>query len=77
MIGAMKCRYWLCREEIPHTTKFTSLVSLGKSLGATYLNDLVVGKNAQYTSERFMQEAVMTLGEVISSSIYKPLHLFL
>ena len=70
MIGAMKCMYWLCMQEIPHTTNFSSLLELAKSLGATYLYDLCLGRNALYISERFMQEAVSCLGEVISSSIY-------
>ena len=70
MIGAMKCMYWLCRQEVPHTTNFSALLELAKSPGATYLSDLCLGKNAHYTSERFMQEAVSSLGEVISGSIF-------
>ena len=26
--GAMKCLYWLCKQEIPHTTNYQSLLSL-------------------------------------------------
>ena len=70
MIGAMKCMYWLCRQEVPHTTNFSALLELAKSLGATYLSDFSLGKNAHYTSERFMQEAVSSLGEVISGCIF-------
>lgn len=73
MIGAFKCMYWLCKQEIPHTTNFTSLLQLGKNLGATYLNDMCVGGNAQYTSERFVQEVVMPLGSVISGGILEEL----
>ena len=39
MIGLMKCMYWLCKNELPHTTNFVSLLSLTKNLGATYLNE--------------------------------------
>ena len=70
MIGAMKCMYWLCRQEVLHTTNFSALLELAKSLSATYLSDLCLGKNAHYTSERFMQEAVSSLGEVISGCIF-------
>ena len=73
MIGAFKCMYWLCKQEIPHTTNFTSLLQLGKNLGATYLNDMCVGGNARYTSERFVQEVVICLGSVISGGIFEEL----
>ena len=70
MIGAMKCMYWLCRQEVPHITNFSALLELAKSLGVMYLSDFCLGKNAHYTSERFMQEAVSSLGEVISGCIF-------
>ena len=47
-----------------------NFVGLIQSLGATYLTDLNIGGNAHYTSERFMQEAITSLGEVISISIF-------
>ena len=68
-IGASKCMYFLTKRDIPHTTNFTPLLELGKSLGATYLQDLHLGGNAQYTSERFVQEVVQALGETISAPI--------
>ena len=71
MIGAMKCMYWLCKQEISHTTNFSSLLELAKNLGATYLNDICLSKNAHYTSERFMQEAVCSHGEVITSNLFE------
>ena len=37
-------------------TIFLPLLELCKSLGATYMEDMSVGRNAKYTSERFMQE---------------------
>ena len=69
MIGAMKCMYWLCKQEIAHTTKFSDLLDLAKSIGVTYLNDLQKGGNAHYTSERFMQELISYFGEMIRNSI--------
>ena len=69
MKAAMKCLYWLAKQEIPHTTDFVGLLELAQSLGATYLQDLNLGSNAHYTSERFVQEAMTSLGEVISKKI--------
>ena len=66
-IGALKCM--LAKREIAHTTNFVPILELGKSLGATYLKDISVGGNAQYTSERFVQEVIQALGETISSPI--------
>ena len=40
MKAAMKCLYWLAKQEIPHTTNFVGLLDLVKSLGAIYINDL-------------------------------------
>ena len=70
MIGAMKCMYWLCSQEVPHTINISALLELVKSLGAKYLSEFCLGKNAHYTSESFMQEAVSSLGEVISGCIF-------
>ena len=55
-IGHLKCMHFLAKEEIAHTTKFTPLVNLAKSLGADYLGEISMGKNMKYTSERFIQE---------------------
>ena len=72
-IGGLKCMYFLNKREIAHTTNFSPLLSLCKSLGATYLEDITVGGNAKYTSERFMQESIQALAEVISEDIIKSL----
>lgn len=64
-IAALKCMYFLNKKEIPHTTNFVPLLDLAKSLGVEYLNDLYVGENAAYRSERFVQEIVLALGEVL------------
>ena len=62
---AFKCFYWLCKQEIPHTTNYQPLLSLAKNLGCSYLSALNVAKNAHYTSERIMQEILETLGHQI------------
>ena len=70
MKAAMKCLYWLAKQEILHTTNFVGLLELVQSLGATYLSDLNLGGNAHHKSERFLQEAMTSLGEVISLNIF-------
>ena len=62
-IGHLKCMHFLAKQEIAHTTNFTPLVNLAKSLGATYLGEIALGQNQKYTSERFMQEIVLAMGE--------------
>ena len=69
LIGALKCMYFLNKQEIAHTTKFLPLCELGKSLGAAYLQDLRQSGNAQYTSERFKQELVHALADTIAKPI--------
>ena len=59
MVGVLKCLYWLYKQDIPHTTKYVPLLELAKSLGATYLNDLHLGGNAHYTSERFLAASLI------------------
>ncbi|XP_033103941.1 zinc finger protein 862-like, partial [Anneissia japonica] len=44
-----------------------------KSLGVDVLNSLKQGGNASYTSERFIQEAVTTLGKQISTPLLQKL----
>ena len=68
-IAALKCMYFLNKREIAHTTNFVPLLDLAKSLGVQYLNDLYVGENAAYRSERFVQEIISTIGEVVVRKI--------
>ena len=65
VVGAMKCLYWLCKQENPHTTNYEPLMSLATSLGCTYLSALNVGRNAHYTSERIVQELIDILAKQI------------
>ena len=72
-IGGLKCMYFLNKREMAHTTNFLPFVELGKSLGATYLEDMNIGQNAKYTCKRFMQESVQALAEVMSHDIIESL----
>ena len=68
-IAALKCMYFLNKSEMAYTIKFVPLLHLAKSLGVQYLNDLYVGENDAYRSERFVQEIVSALGEVVVRKI--------
>ena len=44
VISALKCLYWLVKEEVAHHIKFGSLLELAKSIGCPYLSELDVSK---------------------------------
>lgn len=69
-IGHLQCMHFLAKQEIAHTTNFTPLVNLAKSLGASYLREIAMGKN---TSEHFMQEIVLALAETVLEPIKEDL----
>ena len=69
VMGAMKCMYWLVKEEVAHTTKFASLLDLVIDLGCSYMKELNVGGNAHYTSERIMNEFVRALSMCIEDDL--------
>jgi hypothetical protein len=55
-MGAMRCMYWLVKQDIAYTTKYKSLLSLVRELGCTYFDALNIDNVTSYTSERTMQE---------------------
>lgn len=69
VIGAMKCLYWLAKEETAHHTKFKSLINLGKSLGCSYLSELEIAKNATYSSHRIIDEFLDILSTCVENDI--------
>ena len=62
----------LNRREIAQRQFFLPVVELCKSLGATYLEDMNMGRNAKHTSECFMQESIQAFVD-ISQDILKSL----
>ena len=46
---------------------------VGKDLGVDVLNALHTGENAKYTSERFIQEAVLSFQAVVETPLVKDL----
>lgn len=74
VIGALKCMYWLAKQEIAHTTNFESLLNLAVSLGSAYLKDLHQGGNAKYTSHESMFEFVKVLSSCIEQDVLSEIH---
>ena len=56
VMAATKALLWLSKEEVPHTTNFSSLLDLARQMGCDYLLHLGVSGNAKYRSERIVQE---------------------
>ena len=72
-LGAMKCLYWLAKNEIAHTTKYVPLLELARSLGCTYFDNLHVGGNATYTSERIIHEFIIHMSNQIEKDLLQQL----
>ena len=60
----MKRMYWLAKEEVPHTTKVSSLADLAVQL------ELNLGKNAHYMSEQSVRELIQCLSSVIEKQFF-------
>ena len=54
-----------------HTTKFESLLKLGKSLGVEYLAAVCQAGNAQYLFRDFLQEDLQALADTVRALIYQ------
>lgn len=67
--GAFKCMYWLAKEETAHHTKFSSLLQLAKSLGCSYLSELEIGQQANYTSHRIIDEFLAVLSDCVERDL--------
>ena len=72
-LGAMKCLYWLAKNEIAHTTRYVPLLELVRSLGCSYFDSLQVGGNATYTSERMIQEFIQNMSSQIETGLLQEL----
>ena len=69
IIGAMKCMYFLTKNELPHTTTFSELLDLAINLGSDYLRALRQAGNAHYRSEQIMSEFVQCLCKCIQEDV--------
>ena len=53
---AVKVVYWLCKEQVAHTTKYESLIDLTINLRCTYLEELNISARANYRSRRIVEK---------------------
>ena len=67
--SALMCLYWLCKEEVPHTTKFSHLLDLVSLLDSEVLSHLNKGGNTTYRSQRSIAEFLSLIGSNIRNSI--------
>ena len=73
-VSALKIMHWLAKEELPHTTKFESLIKLVIDLGGQQLKALNKGNNAKYTSERTIQEMIQVLSDTALEEVLAEVH---
>ena len=59
--GAMQCLYWLVQSEIPHTTKYSSIVDAVQFMGCDYFKHLNHGDNAKYKSQWIIGEFLQVM----------------
>ena len=69
VIGCLKCIYWLCKNEIAHTTTYPNLLQLAEELGCEYFKSLRVGHNATYTSRQVIHEFLGIMNDMIQESV--------
>ena len=63
--AAMKCLYWLAKNEVAHTTKYQPLLQLFQHLNCPFVESLGLGANATYTSEMIIQEFVTVMASQV------------
>ena len=67
--GCLKCVYWLCKQEIAHTTTYPELLALSRSLGCDYFKALNVGRNATYTSPQIVAEFLEVIDGMVLEDV--------
>ena len=68
-IGCCKCIYWLCKQEVSHTTTYPHLLSLAENLGCDYFKALNLGHNAKYTSPQIVTEFLDVINGVVEEEV--------
>ena len=69
IIGALKCLYYLAKNELAHTTNFSSLIDLYINMGCNYMKELRRGGNASYRSEQVISEFLCTLSDTVKEVV--------
>ena len=68
--AAMKCLHFLIKHNIPHTTLFKEFINFATDeLKCPDLQHLSKGKNAQYTSNRMIDEFISAMSENIEETL--------
>ena len=68
-IGCCKCIYWLCKQEVSHTTTYPHLLSLAENLGCDYFKALNLGQNGKYTSPQIVTEFLDIINGVVEEEV--------
>ena len=68
-VGCCKCIYFLCKQEIAHTTTYPHLLTLAENLGCEYLRALNVGRNAKYTSPQILAEFLGVINSLVEEEV--------
>ena len=77
--GAMQCLYWLVHSEIPHTTKYGSLVDAVQYMGCDFKR-LNHAENAKYKSQRIISEFLQVMATQLEKKLLEdvfPVHFIL
>ena len=74
VISALKCLYWLVKEEVAHHTKFGTLLELAKSIGCPYLSELDVSKGAKYMSHIMIDDFLTVLSDCVETTVLSDVH---
>ena len=69
IIGALKYLYYLAKNELAHTTNFSSLIDLCINMGCNYMKELRRGGNASYRSEQVISEFLCTLSDTVKEVV--------
>ncbi|XP_060558657.1 E3 SUMO-protein ligase KIAA1586-like [Ruditapes philippinarum] len=68
-VAAFRNLYWLIKQEMPHTSNYLALMQLCKEQGVNILSNLDQGGNNNGQSQRFIQEAVLTMGQCLRDNL--------
>ncbi|XP_060580037.1 zinc finger protein 862-like [Ruditapes philippinarum] len=68
-VAAFRNLYWLIKQEMPHTSNYLPLMQLCKEQGVNILSNLDQGGNNNGQSQRFIQEAVLTMGQCLRDNL--------
>ena len=69
MVQAFNCLYFLCKNNIAHTTNFPKLLELEKLLGIDIKQKISKGNNAKYTSNTAIRDMLQSVSDVIETEI--------